>query len=540
MLHIAQVEHLDEDENEGGKLWTVYRRELRLMDTIRRMEDRGIRLDLERNNEVREFYDDYVERIGKKIGKHVPEGFNPNSPKQMAEEFFGKRDYTPLEYGSKKTRDGVVYSPCQHCATPMLHDDGTPVKRPKTTKNGKVIQQVVKHSPGCKVCQYTGKNPKCNSDFLSQIAGSNEPNPEDPDGDDIYVMKDELAYYLCEHTACTNMLNFVNSYDLLRHEAETDGVPYWVLSPNYKQCGPITGRLSCTKPNMMNVASDSTGRKRSNVPYRTRECFVPRKGYTLYMPDYSQIEVWVFASLSQDPDFLATLLSGEDFHGGIAKRVWGHLWDQEAAEAAEHKDPSKMTKLEAQASATKKYYRKRAKLLMFCKLYGGGAAKVASLLECTRSEAESFIADYDARLPGVRKFMSEMVSIAKRDGFVTNPFGRTYPINRQLAYRATNYMVQGTSAEIMKNALNYVDELCYTDPRYVGKMFPLLTVHDEIILEVANELDDKRTMLDIVRCMQNDHKIVGCPKPFPVGMKVAKERWSVTHEIESSYYDVAA
>lgn len=332
--------------------------------------------------------------------------------------------------------------------------------------------------------------PKIDADFLAATA-ENEGS--------------QLAKAILEYRAADHMLSgFLDPYDRYCVQENHD----WVVHPNYRQIGPITGRWACGEPNLMQVANKDAGRRRTEINLRPREVFGPREGHVWYLPDYSQIEVWVFAFLAQEKVMMDALLSGRDFHGSIAERIWGKEPDWEV---------------------NKKKYRNRGKLLMFTKIYGGGAGKVAQLLGTTEAEAYKFINQYDNELPGVRTFMSRNVAKATREGFIFNPFGRMYYIDPNFAYRATNYLVQGSAADIMKEAMINVDRLF---DRWKG-CFQLLTLHDELVQEIPLKYHSLRLMREIIKCMQGDfHKYIGCPVPLPVSMKIARKRWSETEEVK--------
>ncbi len=494
-LHMAQVQHLDEDRENGGHLWDVYDREHKVMLTIRRMEDRGTRIDRPRNHDIINFYNQWTAIANFGIRSNGGKELNPRSPKQMTAHFFGKLGHKPLKYSSKKVKGGKPRPVnCQHCK-----------------------------GQGCKICQDTGQNPKCDGDFLQHIGVK---HIEDENGEDKVVPSDMLAYWMLYYKASGTMLNYVNQYKALSMIEEED---VWVLHPNYKQVEAVTGRMSCERPNLQNVASDESGKKRVDLAYRSRECFIPRAGHIFYIPDYSQIEVWVFALLANDKTMLDILYKGGDFHGEIATLIWGHLWDNKLAKEAEFMKPGEMTKEHKKHLKIKKRWRKRAKNVMFTKLYGGGIPRIAETIGCSIEEAEQFVKDYDARLPGVKEYMARTVSLAKRQGFVINPFGRKYTIHRDVAYKATNYLVQGTAAEIMKNAMIRVDELCRT--KHKGRMFLLLQIHDELIIEVNKKFHSEALMQEVTRAMSDDYKFLGCKKRFPIGMKIAEERWSETQDI---------
>ncbi len=335
-------------------------------------------------------------------------------------------------------------------------------------------------------------NPQVNGDFLKHLAENKG---------------DKLAKAILEFRGASHMITgFLNVYDRFRTE---EGKNVWILHPNYRQCGPITGRFSCGDPNLMQVASPTTGRRRTEVTLRPREAFGPRPGYLWYLPDYSQIEVWLFSFLAEEKSMMKALMAGRDFHGAVAETVWGKHPEFK-------KDPA--------------YYRKRAKLLMFCKLYGGGVGKVAYLTDSTKSEAAEFVADFDKELPGVSRFSQEMIDRVERGEKITNPMGRTYAINKRLAYRAVNYLIQGTAADILKEAMIRIDDLF--EIRWEGCQ-QRLTLHDELAMGIPKEYHSKQLMREIIIEMQRDSSKVGIPVPLPVGMKIAKERWSKTIEIES-------
>jgi DNA polymerase I-like protein with 3'-5' exonuclease and polymerase domains len=63
-------------------------------------------------------------------------------------------------------------------------------------------------------------------------------------------------------------------------------------------------------------------------------------------------------------------------------------------------------------------------------------------------------------------------------------------------------------------------------------MFILLTIHDELMIEIHESIDDEQTRRDIARVMGQDYTVFGSPIPFPIGMKIAKERWSESREVK--------
>ena len=311
--------------------------------------------------------------------------------------------------------------------------------------------------------------------------------------------KDKLASAIIEYHGADRMLtNFISIYD--RFKVFEKG--YWVIHPSFKQVGPKTGRYACGDPNLQQSAADDSGKKKASIELRPRECFGPRDGHVLYLPDYSQIEVWVLSFLSEEESLMNLLLQGQDFHEGISRLVWGD-------------DPDFENKIS--------YYRKKSKNINFCKFYGGGINRVAELLGCSREEAAKFVYEYDTKNPAIKRFMDRISTKVIREGKIVNPFGRHYFLPEKAAYKATNYIVQGTAADILKEAMISISEKIY--PKYPGVEM-LLTLHDELMIEVPLKFHSKKLMREIVACMQEQSKTINCPIPLPVGMKIATKYWS--------------
>jgi DNA polymerase-1 len=301
---------------------------------------------------------------------------------------------------------------------------------------------------------------------------------------------------------------FLDSYTRLMIR-ESPGV--YVLHPSFKQTGAATGRLSCAEPNLQQVASESTGRRKAAVTARPREAFGPRPGYMWYLPDYSQIEVWLFAFLSGEEGMKALLMSGYDFHTEVGRKVFGDYADY--AEKAT-------------------FYRKVAKLIMFSILYGGGPSVLMDLLKTpTVAAAKKFRDEYLATFPGIQAYMDAIIEVANSEGELRNLFGRRYQFDPGFGYRGVNYMIQGTASEILKNAMIHVDR--YLHKTWHDEAYIINTIHDELKIEVPVALHNAhgpRLIKGIIRNMQRDSARVGLPVQLPVEIKFVRRRWNKTEE----------
>jgi len=315
--------------------------------------------------------------------------------------------------------------------------------------------------------------------------------------------KDKLAKAILEHKAGESMLTkFIKPYE--KYMVKENNI--WTLHPNLKQTGTVTGRFSCSDPNLLGVAAEDNANKKADIGLKPREALGPRKGYMWYLPDYSQMEVWIFGFKAQDKIMMNALLSGEDFHAITGKHCWGQMPDWEE---------------------NKKLYRKKGKTMMFLKQYGGGVGAASDLLGCNRKKALETIRQFDERLPGVSDFVQEMMEEASDSEYICNAFGRRYLIPEGLEYKAVNYYVQGTCADIMKNAMLKLEYLFRT--KWIGCKI-LLPLHDELILEIPLQLHCKELQKDIIRIMQKDSALVGIPVKLPISMKYTTTRWSDAKE----------
>jgi DNA polymerase-1 len=238
---------------------------------------------------------------------------------------------------------------------------------------------------------------------------------------------------------------------------------------SYHQAVAATGRLSSTDPNLQNIPI------RSPEGRRIRQAFIAPAGCRLLAADYSQIELRIMAHLSGDEGLLRAFAEERDIHQATAAEVFGVALDQVSPDQ-----------------------RRSAKAINFGLIYGMSAFGLARQLGVARAAAQSYVELYFARYPGVRRYMDATREQARRDGYVETVFGRRLYLpeiqsrNRQLqqgAERAAiNAPMQGTAADIIKRAMITIDAWCQR-PDVPAKL--LMQVHDELVLEVAEDFIDQ-------------------------------------------------
>lgn len=253
----------------------------------------------------------------------------------------------------------------------------------------------------------------------------------------------------------------------------------------YNQALTVTGRLSSTEPNLQNIPI------RMEEGRKIRKAFVPSQvGWKLLAADYSQIELRILAHISNDPKLIEAFQADLDIHAKTASEVFGVGLDE-------------VTSL----------MRRQAKAVNFGIIYGISDYGLAQNLKITRKEAQKFINVYLENFAAVKKYMEEIVIIARKQGYVETLLHRRRDLPditsrnfnlRSFAERtALNMPIQGTAADIIKLAMVKIKE--EMEARGLESRL-LLQVHDELIFEVIeSELD---IMQDLVRTtMENCMKL---------------------------------
>jgi len=234
----------------------------------------------------------------------------------------------------------------------------------------------------------------------------------------------------------------------------------------YRQTIAATGRLSSQFPNLQNIPI------RLEEGRQIRKAFVPSKsGWTILAADYSQIELRVLAHISGDNGLKEAFLKDMDIHTKTAMDVFGVPADRVDANM-----------------------RRQAKAVNFGIVYGISDWGLSQNLNITRGEAAEFIEQYYQTFPGVRRYMTEIVEQARKDGYVTTllerrrylPEIRHSNFNlRSFAERtAMNTPIQGTAADIIKLAMMRMSEQL-SERGLRSRM--LLQVHDELVFEVPED-----------------------------------------------------
>ena len=243
----------------------------------------------------------------------------------------------------------------------------------------------------------------------------------------------------------------------------------------FHQTITATGRISSTEPNLQNIPT------RIELGKRLRKVFTPQEGCVYIDADYSQIELRVLAHMSEDKHMIEAFKNGEDIHKQAASKVL-------------HKPIEEVTKEE----------RNSAKAVNFGIVYGISDFGLGEQLGIGRKAAKTYIDQYLEEYSGIKKYMEDIVEIAKQKGYAETKFGRKRYIQelksnnymiREFGKRAAmNTPIQGTAADIMKIAMIKVfSEI--KEKNLKSKI--VLQVHDEMMIEAP--IEEKEQIKQILK-----------------------------------------
>lgn len=269
-------------------------------------------------------------------------------------------------------------------------------------------------------------------------------------------------------------------YDSILEKCSPDGR----VRPNFKVHGTVTGRLSCSEPNLQQIP------RGSDKPWNgtAKQAFRAKDGYTLWEFDYSQLEYRLAAAYGNEWDLINLFNEGADPFLPTAEQVFG--------------GPE---------------YRQSAKTLTYSTLYGAGVNRIKTALNLSEAEAESVRERFRELYPGIYKASSSASKLATKRGYVRYWTGRRrhFPFfngERQGAHKSFNSVIQGGGAEVVKRAgLRVAAEVCNE------RCLPVLTVHDSWVYEIENGYEE--TVIPQIK------KIMGDFPEFKVNLDVDHKKW---------------
>lgn len=232
-----------------------------------------------------------------------------------------------------------------------------------------------------------------------------------------------------------------------------------------------TGRLSSTEPNLQNIPiREEEGRN-------LRKIFISRyENGKIISADYSQIELRLLASFSNDERLVNAFKSGQDIHTKTASEIFGV-----PLEFVTHD------------------LRRKAKAVNFGIIYGISDYGLSQNIHSTRKEAKEYIERYFMTYPKVKEYLDNSIEFAKENGYVKTLWNRRRAIDELKSSNhntkmfgervALNMPLQGTASDIIKLAMIEIQN-----------EFEKRNLKSKLILQIHDEL--------IVDCFPNEEEIV--------------------------------
>jgi DNA polymerase I-like protein with 3'-5' exonuclease and polymerase domains len=261
------------------------------------------------------------------------------------------------------------------------------------------------------------------------------------------------------------------------------------VRPNFNQLGTDTARLSSRAGkieqgysgiNFQGIPRDSDEDK-PELFKQIRTIIIPRPGWILAKLDFAGEELRVVTNLSGDPIWTDSFLNKDgDVHSITSRTLFGK------------KDVNKDE-------------RNRGKRCNFAFIYGGGAGAIQRNVGCSMEDAQRHMDNLKNDVPVLMGYVDHQKMYAKKHKCIYTSFGRRIPINnidspiralRSKAERcAINYTIQGTSADILKFAMCFVDKNI-RERKWENVVRYVLTVHDEVVFEIRPDY-----LMEVVRLL---------------------------------------
>lgn len=293
-----------------------------------------------------------------------------------------------------------------------------------------------------------------------------------------------------------------------------------------------TGRMSSSDPNLQNIPGGDD---------RIRRAFISIGPEYLYVfADYSQVEVRLTAHYSSDPVLLDAYKKKQDIHTRTLCEMFDMSYDVavKILKDEQHLDHKRV-----------KLLRTISKRINFGIIYGVGAPGLSEQIprpdqykhldeKAWIKVCQDYIDNYLRRYLGVKRFINATNREIKRNSVVYNWFGRPRRLPHAKADKifgkdkfwmvgraerqGTNFMIQGTAADLFKIAVVRVFEL-FAQEAKLSKIVNF--VHDEIQTYIHR---DELHLLNKMRDLMEDFDFI---VPITVDFSWSKTNWADKKEL---------
>ena len=267
-----------------------------------------------------------------------------------------------------------------------------------------------------------------------------------------------------------------------------------------------TGRLASSDPNLQNIPIKTSDGK------EIRKAFVADKNNLLISADYNQIEMRILADMADVKELKKAFKNNLDIHSLTASQVF-----------------------DVPITKVTDDFRRKAKAINFGIIYGITQYGLAKQISVSNEEALNFINSYFKKFPEIKDYMNTTIKTCRKQGFVTNIFGRRIHLrginDKNFSVRAfqeraaINAPIQGSAADIIRLAMIKIDKIL--EEKKKAKM--LLQIHDELIFECLKKDEDevkKIVKAAMTSVSDSDHHMFSIPLEVSIN---SGNNWGEAH-----------
>lgn len=253
-----------------------------------------------------------------------------------------------------------------------------------------------------------------------------------------------------------------------------------IVYPGIQPFGAKTGRQSANNPPVQQLPSHHPD------AWKMRRMFLPRPGDKLWSIDYDGEENRLAAHFSQDTALTNLIMSGADIHRYTAAIVYGVPEDQ-----------------------IEKEQRSIVKNVVYADQYGAGVKKLMKMLGMSKEEVIRIKNGIAAAYPELAQWKKDVEAEAKqRYRDERNAYAYTWAGRKVFAdqfedkepsyYTLTNYILQGSGADVLKTALNRIAAAGLSEYIY-------LPVHDELLFSLPDDSNAVELARELAQIMTFDN-----------------------------------
>ena len=309
------------------------------------------------------------------------------------------------------------------------------------------------------------------------------------------------------------------------------------IHTDIKNYGTVTGRVSS---NLQQQPKEGINDREGNELFHPRKIFESDDDFFTYYFDYSQMELRVQAhyvlSLTDETSTLARAFMPHNCVNKKTGKIFEYKkdnindeWLLENGELWEPIDVHTETTLKAFPDIDVNdpdfsHFRSLGKRCNFLKNYAGGAKRIAESLDIPFTLAVTLDKAYYDAFPEVKKYYQSYINKSLyKYGYVANLYGRRYYLqNSANYYKAFNYVVQGSCADILKEKQIKIHELF----KFIGaKSRMLLPIHDELMIAIYK---DELYLIPIIKSILDD---IDLNVPMLCDVETTNTNWAEKYEV---------